>query len=294
MTHLDSEGSGDRVSYSVSPDGRYFYFTTVTVAGLPGGGEELKTPHAADGGPTSQVYRYDSTEAVIQCLSCASSFDPEPKLSALFTTNGNVTASENGDYVFFDTPAALVSSDVDGEIAPEGLEYLGGEHSSIFYSVSSDVYEWRRDGIHGCAQLQGCLALITSGGGGFLNVLLGTSASGEDVYFETNESLVPSDNDTAADIYDARVDGGFAEPARPVECKGDSCSTPFAPPGEVTPSSSTFQGAGDLPPTAVSSAPVKKKAAPKKKKRKPKQSLKKKSRRKAKAKKTTNEWRAGR
>ena len=175
-------------------------------------------------------------------------------------------ASADGDYVFFDTPAALVPSDVDGEVAPEGLKIQGGEHGSSDYSLSSDVYEWRRDGVDGCAQVQGCLALITSGHGGFLNELLGTTSTGGDVFFATKESLLPSDDDTAEDIYDARIGGGFAEPPRPVECKGDSCSTPFAPPAEVTPSSASFQGAGNLVPEVVP-ATVKKKAASKKHKK---------------------------
>jgi hypothetical protein len=230
--------------YESSPDGRFFYFIAESVAGLPSGGEELQTPGASEKGQTSQVFRYDSSEAVVECMSCASSFDPEPRLSALFSEGrGKTIASANGDYVFFDTPAALVPADVDGEIAPEGLKT---EHSSTNYSLSSDVYEWRAVGVDGCLHVQGCLALITSGGGGFLNILLGTTSSGNDVFFSTDESLVSSDNDTSGDIYDARVDGGFPVGSRPVECEGDACSTPFTPPASVTPASATFQGAGNI------------------------------------------------
>jgi hypothetical protein len=264
LSFLTQIEAGPRTYYASSPDGRYFYFDAETVAGLPGGGQELEQPHAGHHGHTSQVYRYDSAEASIQCMSCASSFDPEPKLSALFTEGEERTvASTDGDYVFFDTPAALLASDVDGEVAPEGLKAFGGEHGSQNYSVSSDVYEWRREGVGGCAHVQGCLALITTGNGGFLNILLGTTSTGDDVFFATKESLLPSDNDTALDIYDARVNGGFPEPARPVECAGDSCSTPFAPPSEVTPSSATFQGAGNQPAASPPAAKGKPKPKPK-------------------------------
>lgn len=255
--------------YSTSGEGRYFYFIAGTVAGLPGGGQELEQPLATESGQTSQVYRYDSTEAVVQCISCSSSFDPEPKLGALFTLfsgSGESAASENGDYVFFDTPATLLPADIDGEVAPENNN---SEHSSSDYSLSSDVYEWRRDGVGGCSHIQGCLALITSGHGGFLNILLGTSSSGHDVFFATHESLLTSDNDTTGDIYDARVGGGFAEAARPVECEGDACSTPFAPPSEITPSSASFHGASNPTPTTTpTSKAVKPKSKPKKKKTK--------------------------
>jgi hypothetical protein len=229
----------ERNYYASSPDGRYFYFIADGVGGLPAGGQEPEIPGVSPPRVTSQVWRYDSVEALVQCMSCASSFDHyEPKRSALFADffqGGSVTASANGDYVFFDTPAALVPADVDGEEVPPGGTY----------SASSDVYEWRRDGVGGCSRVQGCLVLITSGHGGYLNILLGTTPTGRDVFFATNESLLPSDKDIASDIYDARVGGGFPEPVPPVECEGDACLTPFEPPNDVSPSSASFQGAGN-------------------------------------------------
>ena len=66
----------------------------------------------------------------MECVSCASSFDPEPRLSAFLNgsdgkpqINGamplDVSISGNGDYAFFTTPAALVPEDNDGEIGIE-------------------------------------------------------------------------------------------------------------------------------------------------------------------------------
>jgi hypothetical protein len=272
VTHFSETGLPH--GYSASPNGRYFYFDAEGVAGLPGGGPLLDTPHAAETtGVATQVYRYDSAQALLQCMSCASPYDSQPRLSAQLAAGGKTSASANGDYVFFDTPAALVASDVDGEVAAEGFKSEGAEHgaggASVGVSVSSDVYEWRRDGLDGCTHVQGCLALITSGRGGLLNILLGASRSGRDVFFATDESLLPRDDDTAEDIYDARIDGGFAEPARAVECEGDACSTPFAAPSDLTPSSTTFQGAGDVlaAPEPGAKAKPKKKTRPKRKTR---------------------------
>jgi hypothetical protein len=267
LTFLD-QLSGAAI-HSASPDGRYVYFTAEGVGGLPGGGLELETPHAGRKGPTFQVYRYDLAEDLVQCVSCASAFNQEPRLSALYTQPGgsggvfatvqnlpkSTIASADGNYVFFDTPAALVPSDVDGEIAPEANKFQGGEHPSSSYSLSSDIYEWRRDGVGGCALLQGCLALITTGHGGFINILLGASDSGRDVFFATDESLLARDNDTAGDIYDARIGGGFPEPSEPVQCEGDACSSPPAAPNDATPASFTFQGAGNLLATPLSTPP---------------------------------------
>ena len=249
--------------HSVSPDGRYYYWGSEGVAGVPGG-------------EGSQVYRYDSVEGVVQCMSCASPSDPRPKLSALFLEGAPgvdgvpvaTTSSANGDFVFFDTPAALVPQDIDGESNPEG----GGTGglSSFFYSPSSDVYEWRKNGVDGCAHRQGCLRLITTGEGGHMNVLLGTTPSGEDVFFATHEPLVAQDIDTAGDIYDARVDGGFpSPPPRPVECEANTCSTPLSAPVDTTPASLTFAGDGNVvqQPAAKPVVKAKKPKAKKKKRR---------------------------
>jgi hypothetical protein len=250
VAQIDPAEDAGFKQHSASPDGRYFYWGARNVAGFPGG---------ATGSGNPQAYRYDSVEHVVQCLSCASPFDPRPKLEVLFTDAGTlnltrgpagrVDASANGDYVFFDTASALVPEDVNSEIAPHAPEKTNEPvATNIWYSGSSDVYEWRRSGVDGCAHLQGCLALISSGTGGSKNELLGTTQSGRDVFIATHEPLVPGDRDTAGDVYDARIGGGFPPPPPPpTECEGDACSTPFLAPSDPTPSSSTFQGAGNLP-----------------------------------------------
>jgi hypothetical protein len=272
-----------------SPDGRFLYFTG-RVAGFPAG-----TASAAlgEGENTLQAMLYDSAENLVECVSCASSFDPEPKQGVQFapyyegsgvltTLNGTprrTVFSADGSRAFFDTTAALLPADIDGEIAPQGNAGAASGH----WSPSSDVYEWRRDGTEGCAHVQGCLSLISTGRGGYLVLLLGIANEGRDVFFTTRQSLVPQDPDTAIDVYDARIGGGFPPPAtRPVECEGDACSTPFAAPSDLTPSTSTFQGAGNVLGGTLSEV----KPKPKKKiKAKKKKTKKKKG--KAKAKKKT-------
>ena len=135
-------GNPDSDTYFTSPDGRYLYFQVEAVEGLPGGAwcpaGGVNNPGSVR--PSEQVYRFDSAENVVQCMSCASSFDPEPKLAATFGkafgVAGGVLAgggglpdfsvsSANGDFVFFDTPAALVKQDVDGEVVPKASRGLG-------------------------------------------------------------------------------------------------------------------------------------------------------------------------
>ncbi len=270
----------------LSPDGRYLYFEG-GVAGLPGGSGTIA-------GQDVQVYRYDSREQTVECVSCASPFDASPKLAGHLAGFGEesgtlatqpgmpqlVSSSADGRFAFFDTPAALVPEDVNGEVPP-------GEHQDalgVMYSSSSDVYEWRADSVDGCAHAQGCLALITHGVDGYLNLLLGTTASGGDVFIGTDSRLAPTDIDGAADVYDVRIDGGFPQSTFPVECEASTCSTPPAAPNDPTPSSLTFSGAGNLAP-AVSPTPgtgakqkqlvAKSRKARKKRKRKPKTQAKK-------------------
>lgn len=234
-----------------SPVGeRYLQFTARSVGGLPGG--------SAKGPEAEQAYRYDSATELVQCLSCASPFDPEPALLAFYKEKGTPTvdgvprlqfSSANGDYAFFDTPAALVPRDTDGEVQPEGPSNEGnGEHRSASYSTSSDVYEWRRDGLDGCTHLQGCISLLTTGKGGYKNVLLGSADEGRDVFIATHESLLSQDQDNAGDIYDVRSNGGFPPPPpRPVQCEGDACHNLTTPPAEPTLSSSVPSGPGNEP-----------------------------------------------
>lgn len=293
--------------FTLTPDGRYLYFSANTVGGLPGGALDH------DGGllfgvccetqvmHSDQIYRYDSVQRTVQCVSCASPSDPEPRGSSSFgsgPTSGNglsldpgypdfsaVTA--DGSRAFFETTAALVPGDVDGERFPEdvaGSEFLTQRN----WSPSTDVYEWRRQGLEGCTAAQGCLALISSGTGSFLTFFIGIADEGRDVFFYTGSQLVPADQDKAGDIYDARVDGGQAPPApRPTECEGDACSTPPAAPNDATPASATFTGAGNVTAApsskpAVRSGKSKKKPKPKKKPRRVK------GKRRAKAKRTSD------
>ena len=240
-----------------------------------------------------QAYRYDSVEHLVQCISCASSSDPNPKQPAFMTSNIGValhggvqdsaTASANGRFAFFTTPAALVPQDVDGEIGIESApptngvsRGTGGLETGEYLDEtgttgpSSDVYEWRAAGVDGCVQLQGCLALITDGRGGYQNILLGTAHEGRDVFIYTRSTLVaqtgrPEGSLGEGNIYDARIEGGFAPlPPRPTECEGDACSNPPGAPTDVTPSSLTFSGQGNMTPGAAS-APAEKKVVVKKK-----------------------------
>jgi hypothetical protein len=87
---------------------------------------------------------------------------------------------------------------------------------------ASDAYQWEAQGTGSCVKPGGCLNLLSSGSDGGGASFIDASESGEDAYFLTSSSLVPTDPGSA-DLYDARVGGGFPEPKQPIPCEGDAC-----------------------------------------------------------------------
>jgi hypothetical protein len=120
--------------------------------------------------------------------------------------------STSGNRVFFETADSLVVGDTNSR---------------------ADVYEWEAQGEGDCARSPGCVGLI-SGGRGSGASFLDASADGADVYFTTEESLIPSDPGSI-DAYDYRIGGGFPEPEAPFVCKADACQTLPGEPEDPTP-----------------------------------------------------------
>jgi dipeptidyl aminopeptidase/acylaminoacyl peptidase len=173
-------------------------------------------------GNCAEVYRYDAATNSVVCVSC----NPDgasPTTGALFDGNTNSrelrAISNNGAYVFFNTNEPLSDLATDEQL---------------------NVYEWH----------EGEISLISSGQDSSPSFFLGTDASGADVFFGTHSQLVPEDTDNEGDLYDARIDGGFAALRGSAACEGDACQAPPAPPDEQTPASSTFSGAGNGAPGA--------------------------------------------
>jgi hypothetical protein len=150
------------------------------------------TADDTDGG-FSDLFRYDAVNGAIERISVAapggSEFPPAnvnvhtPTSSAAFSTEGRF-ASEDGETVAFETSAPLVANAVAGENAD---------------------YVWR----------DGHLAKL-AGLGQFGSPIV--SPDGSEVGFDTPESLLPQDGDTAYDIYTARVGGGFPIQPEPAVC----------------------------------------------------------------------------
>jgi hypothetical protein len=135
--------------------------------------------------------------------------------------------TSDGQHVFFDTESALVPQDINNR---------------------RDVYEYdlASEQVH----------LISGGTCDCRSNFVDASPDGSNVFFTTYQKLVSADDDAAADLYDARIEGGIASQNQvpPPACTGDDCQAPATgAPGFSLPSSSTFVGAGNA---ASKSAPV--------------------------------------
>jgi NHL repeat len=184
---------------------------------------------------------------------------------------GDPTMSDDGTHVFFQSPVALTPKALNDVVA-DTEKLLGGRGEStipqVFYA--QNVYEWEQEGVGSCpaGESAGCVSLISDGRDTSLSVsrasfqgesavrLLGSDTTGANVFFTTADQLVPQDIDTQLDIYDARVctaSDPCIPPLAPVPapCLGEAChGIPAATPSLLTPGSASFNGAGNLTPTA--------------------------------------------
>lgn len=254
----------------VTPSGLHAAFTSA--APLTG----ADNIDAVSGEPVTEVFLYDATEKELRCVSCNPS-GARPK-GREFKANGSSTGlwiagsipgwanqfhpsrvlSEDGNRLFFESVEPLVLADTNGK---------------------KDVYEWEAaqsaaecDALGAQLALQvegGCLSLISSGDNPADSSFVDAGASGRDVFFTTNSSLLAQDPGLI-DVYDAREGGGFpAPPTPPAACEGEACQGAYVPPDDPTPASSSFEGAGNV------AAQPKAKARPKAKPRKAKHAHKK-------------------
>jgi DNA-binding beta-propeller fold protein YncE len=162
----------------------------------------------------SEIYLYSTASSRFECATCNPSGEAP--------TNGRENATDVSDdgQLFFATTEALLPEDTNG---------------------TNDVYEFDYySGLH----------LITTGTSPREVGLNGATPSGDDVFFSTSQQLLPQDSSQeASKIYDARVNGGFPEPASPPACTtADACRSAATPQPSIygEPASQTFSGAGNV------------------------------------------------
>jgi hypothetical protein len=213
-----------------TPNGEFLLFASRGVTNEPRG-----TGH-------NELYRYDHATESVMCVTCAAGVAPkegEVVRPATVLPGDDAPAlgqlSDNGQQVFFQTTAHLVPQD---ENSTETISSILDGHPGL------DVYEWEAEGSGGCELPQGCTHMLSSGEPSGPSSFLGASADGSNVFFSTPAQLVQQDTDEFDDIYDARVEGGFAPPPEPIACL--SCQGVGSPPPLFdVPASGSFVGAGN-------------------------------------------------
>ncbi|MGN6276275.1 MAG: hypothetical protein ACTHNP_10160 [Solirubrobacterales bacterium] len=226
--HVVSYGEAAEDPSRTTPDGGVLLFES----------EAPLTPYNSKG--HTEVYRYDSNEQSLTCISCnptgeaaegeatlqsASLFKGEAQPFGFFASVANLRA--DGERAFFQSTEPLVPADADG---------------------LQDVYEWEAQGIGTCERPGGCVYLISSGQSSRPDYLWGVSDSGNDVFFRSSDLLAGSDADETPSVYDARVDGGFAKEEGGACNLNEACpGTSQTPPSFPTPASSATGPSGNVP-----------------------------------------------
>jgi hypothetical protein len=202
---------------------------------------------AEQGVAGAQIYRYDALSGSLKRISIGQ-HSTSPSLAPAIVASSylgfdrpsqaqsTLTMSNDGSYVFFESPDALTPHALDDQAVGCQFEIEG---KCLVPAFAANVYEYH----------QGRVSLIVTArpiqGQG---PLLSTDAAGTDLFFTTEASLASTDTDTEYDIYDARVNGGFPPTAEPLSCSADACRESLSPwPQLLAPGTATQSGGDNLP-----------------------------------------------
>jgi len=256
---------------NVTPDGRFLVFVSH--------GDLTADDTSVSG--AQQVFRYDAQTGQLLRISAGeegfndngnrststpctpSECSENAKIPLVLGGQGrqDPAMSDDGSYVFFQSPVALTTG------APDDVR-IGINELTGAPIYAQNVYEWHEGHVHLISDgrdLTENLGPPTTSCTYSAVCLLGSDASGHDVFFATADQLAGTDTNTELDIYDARVcepaSPCIPEPPAPAQpCSGEEChGTPAATPGVPTAPSATFNGAGNAKPTPLVTKTVTKK-----------------------------------
>ncbi len=220
-----------------TPKGRFLVFQTV--ADLTAGDESEQ----------SQIFEYDAASEELVRVSAgrpgyeaeanthASSIPIQSYAGEVAPTQAanSLAVSEDGSTVVFSSAGALTM-----------------EAEQAAKANAQSIYAYRSAGTIGDGQVY----LISDGANTRNAGLDGLDASGEDIFFETSDSLLSQDSDMQRDTYDARIDGGFPAPLASAGCEGEACQgLPYAQAVFGPPRSDSTNAGSNLAPVPPSPSP---------------------------------------
>jgi hypothetical protein len=285
---------------NVTPDGRFLVFMS----------HGRLTSDDTNASGTSQVFRYDAQTGMLVRISIGErGFNDNgnagvgeasivPAVNILFHAGAarpDPTMSHDGAFVFFESPTGLM---------PRALNDVQVATFGGHPEYAENVYEWHEGHVYLVSDGRDTSAVAPVSevplGWGLSSVrLLGSDATGANVFFTTADRLVGQDTDTQLDYYDARIcttdDPCVAAPPAPAApCVGEGCRAALGgTPSLAAPVSATFSGAGNLAAEAKPAVKAKRKAKPKKA-RKRKKGKRKVAGKRGKAKRSSRSTRRGR
>ncbi len=268
----------DELTARVSPNGRYLAFMSNQRL------TKYNNLDANSGQPDEEVYLFDAAEGgSLACASCnPTGAQPVGVHDVQESGEGRgllidrlgiwSTDNEGGNdsWLAANLPGWTNLDDRESfyqsrYLSDSGRLFFNAADSLVKEDVNkgkADVYEYEPVGVGDCAKentSRGCVALISSGKSDRESTFLDASENGNDVFFLTSSSLIPSlDADQAFDIYDARVcSGPEAEEACPTTalppappCDEEACRpAPTPHPGlGGSLGSATTSSSGNVPP----------------------------------------------
>jgi hypothetical protein len=239
----------DRRPVQATPDGRFLVFASSQPGLTPG-----------DTATADQLFEYDAQTGELVRVSQGEDGNDDNGNDASISVNPERIVEL--EYYFYENPSpqaeAFRSSINRSVVADDGMSVVfesAGRLSRLATAAEqgcTSVYEYRSSG----SIADGGVHLISDGvdvqpsrGGQCGSTFLDMDTDGENILFETDDSLLPSDTDGAQpDVYDARVDGGFALPPLSADCRGEGClGAPGVSPTLAGAGSGAVSGGGNLP-----------------------------------------------
>ena len=223
-----SERNGDSGRPAqTTPDGRFLVFQS----------HAQLTPDDTSAG-VWQVFRYDAqTGSLVRVSVGQNGFNDNGNTETVSATipapfyvpsfGGQMpqplALSDDGSYVVFQSALGLT---------PNALDNVTIDEQG---NKANNVYQWH-DGQVSLISTGEDVSVAGNRSGSNVNVL-GTSATGADVFFTAGEPILSQDNDSQQDVYDARTGGGFPLPQEAPACPSvDACRGQAAqPPASIAP-----------------------------------------------------------
>ncbi len=214
----------------VSPDGEHLTFVTEGGGDLAGYDHGSKCASGASS-RCKEIYLYSAPAAPggerLQCASC-------PVLGA--TAEGDADFNERDISTFFSS-AIVGSTYLNHALTPDGrfVFFTSGDALSPGdENDKPDAYEFD--------STTGRVSLLSGGRPAAASYFLDASVDGSDAFILTRSQLLDRDGNDVTDVYDARVGGGFAEPAAPAPaCESTSACRPAVAAAPATPEPKSLQ-----------------------------------------------------